>query len=70
MVAFDFATLRPTPSILKAIPATPAAHNGDERYMEEGIIDADETGSAQAWALRANDGVVPLFSQWHPFECE
>ncbi|KAF9076043.1 alpha beta-hydrolase [Rhodocollybia butyracea] len=55
--AFDFSTIRPIPSFLRP---------------EEGIctpsdfLDPCTILSEDYWA---NDGVVPLFTQWHPFRC-
>ncbi|THH19047.1 hypothetical protein EW146_g2052 [Bondarzewia mesenterica] len=73
MGSFDFSTLRPTPSFLLQ-PDVPIfgmnfADQKTEKYdldIEGGIpIRASRLGE-EYWA---NDGVVPVFSQWHPYGC-
>ncbi|KAH9944264.1 uncharacterized protein BXZ73DRAFT_96757 [Epithele typhae] len=68
--AFDFSVLRPTPRFLNAIAATHPSSGGGKDRIEDGIVNVDEGAGYVSNALRANDGVVPLFSQWHPCDCE
>lgn len=49
--------------------ASQASKACSETAMEDGVIDVANGGDYLSAALRANDGVVPLFSQWHPFDC-
>ncbi|OJT11957.1 Lipase [Trametes pubescens] len=67
---FDFSSLRPIPAVMATVTAASQASKADsETAIEEGVIDVAHGGDYLAEALRANDGVVPLFSQWHPFDC-
>lgn len=60
--AFDFSTLRPPPSFLPQ-PNTP---NPDpEASLFSPLPRHDDIGEHH-WA---NDGLVPIFSQWHPQDC-
>jgi len=54
--AFDFSTLQPPPSFLR------------QQNTESGAraIDSESILGEEHWA---NDGVVPVFSQWHPLPC-
>ena len=71
IASFRFSTLRPIPAFMETISSAKHAYcYSDESQLEDGIIDVDECGSYLSTALRANDGVVPMFSQWHPFECK
>ncbi|KAJ3728109.1 alpha/beta-hydrolase [Lentinula guzmanii] len=60
MGSFDFSKIRPVPSFLDEIKVP------DD--VEQGLLTADYRKSLpeEYWA---NDGVVPLFSQWHPASC-
>ena len=69
---FDYSVLRPVPSFLSSIPQAPTVSKA-KTYpsdIEKGLhpisnpapIKLDE----EYWK---NDGVVPLFSQWHPLAC-
>jgi hypothetical protein len=62
LVYFDFTKLRPTPGP----SASPADYQ--KHYAEFGHLGGDPQSIA-AEQLRENDGVVPLFSQFHPFKC-
>ncbi|KAI0361462.1 alpha/beta-hydrolase [Trametes cingulata] len=67
---FDFSNLRPIPAFMSTVAsASHASKLGSESNLEDGVIDVANGGDYLSAALRANDGVVPLFSQWHPFEC-
>ncbi|KAJ8487302.1 hypothetical protein ONZ51_g4268 [Trametes cubensis] len=67
---FDFSTLRPIPAFMETVAAARRASKmGADANVEDGVIDVATGGDYLSAALRANDGVVPLFSQWHPFEC-
>lgn len=63
MGSFDYSTLVPPPSFL--YPMNPASRITD---IELGIHPSASTSQLgeEYWA---NDGVCPLFSQWHPLEC-
>ncbi|KZT36598.1 alpha/beta-hydrolase [Sistotremastrum suecicum HHB10207 ss-3] len=63
---FDFTTLRPIPSFF----GRPQGEYSEKKFP--GPSRGDLEGNI--WAAgeekyRANDGVVPLFSQWHPSDC-
>ncbi|KAI0639551.1 alpha/beta-hydrolase [Trametes polyzona] len=67
---FDFSHLRPIPAFMDTVAAAKRASKlGSEATIEDGVIDVANGGDYLSTALRANDGVVPLFSQWHPYEC-
>lgn len=67
---FDFSSLRPIPAVMATVAAaSQASKAGSETAIEDGVIDVVNGGDYLFAALRANDGVVPLFSQWHPFDC-
>ena len=69
--SFRFSTLRPVPAFLEIIFSTKleSGHDG-ETGLEDGLVDVDDGATDLSNALRANDGVVPLFSQWHPYDCK
>lgn len=64
MGTFDFSVLRPIPSfLLEARPHdTPDSSSTD---TELGVPSISQLGE-EYWE---NDGVVPVFSQWHPLAC-
>ncbi|KAI0052547.1 alpha/beta-hydrolase [Auriscalpium vulgare] len=68
--SYDFSVLRPIPSFLFPRPddsstmPPPFPSRERERDLESDIPAARLT--EEYWA---NDGVVPVFSQWHPLEC-
>ncbi|KAI9065880.1 alpha/beta-hydrolase [Trametes sanguinea] len=67
---FDFSTLRPIPAFMATVAAAARASKvRSEAVIEDGVIDVARGGDYLSLSLRANDSVVPLFSQWHPFEC-
>ncbi|KAI0669760.1 alpha/beta-hydrolase [Trametes maxima] len=67
---FDFASLRPIPAFMETVAAARRASKlGNTDTIEDGVIDVATGGDYLSASLRANDGVVPLFSQWHPCEC-
>ncbi|KAI0651991.1 alpha/beta-hydrolase [Trametes meyenii] len=67
---FDFSILRPIPAFMKTVAAAKHASKlGNTAAVEDGVIDVATGGDYLSASLRANDGVVPLFSQWHPCEC-
>lgn len=71
IASFPFSSLRPIPAFIGTLAsAYSASMRSEAAQSEDGIIDVDRSGSYLSTALRANDGVVPLFSQWHPFECK
>ncbi|KAI0346870.1 alpha/beta-hydrolase [Trametopsis cervina] len=57
MYYFDFSVIHPIPSALALTDHTNTQHPQLSLNNNRNIT------------LRANDGVVPLFSQWHPFDC-
>ncbi|KAK7059211.1 hypothetical protein VNI00_001838 [Paramarasmius palmivorus] len=59
--SFNFSTLRPAPSFL-----TPKCPRSAKTDPERAISEEYEPLPEEYYA---NDGVVPLFSQWHPFPC-
>ncbi|KIL00986.1 hypothetical protein PAXRUDRAFT_184097 [Paxillus rubicundulus Ve08.2h10] len=59
---FDFTKLRPTPGP----SASPADYQGRDAKLSHPGGDSQGVAPEQ---LRENDGVVPLFSQFHPFKC-
>ncbi|KAF9225408.1 alpha beta-hydrolase [Gyrodon lividus] len=61
LVYFDFSKLRPTPEI---VASAADCQEHDAEFHPGG----DSQGVALK-QLRENDGVVPLFSQFHPFKC-
>ncbi|KAH9858051.1 alpha/beta-hydrolase [Lenzites betulinus] len=68
MARFDFSSLRPVPVFLStaaAVPKQGPQPNNGEATVEDAVMHGDRLSAA----LRENDGVVPLFSQWHPREC-
>lgn len=66
MESFDYSILRPMPSFLECSDLYPHTtfHYGrgdvEKNQPYKNIIGEE---------YRVNDGVVPLFSQWHPLEC-
>ncbi|KAJ7492409.1 alpha/beta-hydrolase [Mycena latifolia] len=52
--AFDYSTLQPPPSFF---------------HQENSDCCIPDTASSMGEEYWANDGVVPIFSQWHPFPC-
>ncbi|EIN14006.1 alpha/beta-hydrolase [Punctularia strigosozonata HHB-11173 SS5] len=77
MGSFDFAVLRPVPAFMRAHPTATLATligtmdsaNGlvhsTQGVFEATVVSQEEVGENH-WA---NDGVVPTFSQFHPFGC-
>lgn len=69
---FDFSSIRPTPSFLTADHTRPGsgsvllATSSDQSNpdLEQGFM--SKSLGEEYWA---NDGVVPVFSQWHPLPC-
>ncbi|KAI0698385.1 alpha/beta-hydrolase [Cerioporus squamosus] len=71
IASFPFSSLRPIPAFISTLAsAYHASMLSEKTHIQDGIINVDRSGSYLSTALRANDGVVPLFSQWHPFECK
>ncbi|TFK94409.1 alpha/beta-hydrolase [Polyporus arcularius HHB13444] len=71
IASFPFSSLRPIPAFVSTLASAYSASIHSEKIQtQDGTIDVDRAGSYLSTALRANDGVVPLFSQWHPFECK
>ncbi|KAI0778326.1 alpha/beta-hydrolase [Trametes elegans] len=71
IAAFDFSSLRPIPAFTTTVAsASCASRHGSTAAIEDGVLDVARSGDYLSFALRENDGVVPLFSQWHPFECK
>lgn len=68
--SFRFSAFRPVPSFLETTLSTKleSSHEGEAKF-KDGLIDMGERGAYFSNALRASDGVVPLFSQWHPYDC-
>lgn len=63
MGSFDFTSIRPRPSFLRGISRRNTAMIPTlQKDSCRSELDYDS-----AWS---NDGVVPLFSQWHPFSCK
>ena len=66
--SFDFSQVRPVPDCI-----TPSSSVSGDSETSSSVEDDGSTqlsGEADnSDALWANDGVVPLFSQWHPFPC-
>jgi hypothetical protein len=67
--AFDYSALRPIPSFLEnGVPAPPSSFSTSfDVEKNTSFDDADHNTLGQEY--RENDGVVPLFSQWHPLSC-
>lgn len=66
--AFDYSTLQPSPSFLKSdhpVSSSSFSTRADVEKNTDLIIDQSTLGKE----YRDNDGVVPLFSQWHPLPC-
>ncbi|KAJ4484950.1 alpha/beta-hydrolase [Lentinula edodes] len=59
--SFDFSTIRPVPSFLEERGLSPI-----DTEQDLFASDFQKTLPEEYWA---NDGVVPLFSQWHPASC-
>lgn len=59
--SFDFSTIRPVPSFLEERGLSPI-----DTEQDLFATDFQKTLPEEYWA---NDGVVPLFSQWHPASC-
>ncbi|THV07592.1 alpha beta-hydrolase [Dendrothele bispora CBS 962.96] len=57
IASFDFSSLKHAPSFLRPLL-------GASVDIEHGLLTEVSTND-----LRANDGVVPVFSQWHPRSC-
>ncbi|KAI0068173.1 alpha/beta-hydrolase [Artomyces pyxidatus] len=73
MGSYEFSVLRPVPSfLLRPVHSMKAPQSFQQLdildSLEDGIPEAsdDPALGEEFWA---NDGVVPLFSQWHPLEC-
>ncbi|KAJ3553113.1 hypothetical protein NM688_g3790 [Phlebia brevispora] len=62
MGMFDFSVVNPTPDCVKKSKL-------DSEYFENSSGSEVDTKGKTQEALWANDGVVPLFSQWHPLSC-
>ncbi|KAJ4485891.1 alpha/beta-hydrolase [Lentinula aciculospora] len=60
--SFDFSIIRPVPSFLDEISTIPTDVEKGKLYT----ADYRKSLPEEYWA---NDGVVPLFSQWHPASC-
>ncbi|TFY80308.1 hypothetical protein EWM64_g3703 [Hericium alpestre] len=61
--SFDFSVLDPSPSFLFKAPP-PGQKVADDIEIIASVSPSDL--GEEYWA---NDGVVPIFSQWHPFDC-
>ncbi|RPD55873.1 alpha/beta-hydrolase [Lentinus tigrinus ALCF2SS1-6] len=72
IATFPFSSLRPIPAVFETLASAHLASimRSEKTELQDGIIDVDRSGTYLSTALRANDGIVPLFSQWHPFECK
>ncbi|TBU63809.1 alpha/beta-hydrolase [Dichomitus squalens] len=72
IMTFRFSDLRPVPTFLETVgPTMPEDQHDADADLEDGLVDIDQGGGNDvSAALRANDGVVPLFSQWHPYDCK
>lgn len=74
MGSFDYSILRPIPSFLIETPQSPTISK-DKTYhsdIEKGLhptVPSSPTPIELGEEYWANDGVVPLFSQWHPLAC-
>ncbi|KAI0824993.1 alpha/beta-hydrolase [Trametes gibbosa] len=67
---FDFSSLRPIPACLSTVAAVRQGSKvGSDATVEDATINIASGGDCLSTALRASDGVVPLFSQFHPLEC-
>ncbi|CDO75496.1 hypothetical protein BN946_scf184935.g32 [Trametes cinnabarina] len=67
---FDLSTIRPIPGFMATVSTSIQASTvGNEATMEDGVTDGSQGGDYLSLLFRANDGIVPLFSQWHPLEC-
>ncbi|EKM61368.1 uncharacterized protein PHACADRAFT_134939 [Phanerochaete carnosa HHB-10118-sp] len=56
MGSYNFSAIKPSPSVV-------ACHNSYNDFYRSRWHDCGDQ------AIRANDGIVPIFSQWHPFNC-
>ena len=63
MGSFDFSAISPEPTCI-----TPP-ELGDKVVEHAAKAAMPNVKNELPEALWANDGVVPLFSQWHPHEC-
>ncbi|KAF5368457.1 hypothetical protein D9758_002331 [Tetrapyrgos nigripes] len=63
IASFDLSTLKPVPSFLRSL----CDSKGSSLDVERGLPPDDPDISFET--VRNNDGVVPLFSQWHPRSC-
>ncbi|KAF5385190.1 hypothetical protein D9615_001327 [Tricholomella constricta] len=67
MAAFDYTTLQPIPSFLD--PALASFHPLYPSSQEAADTEQGISSKVMGGEHFENDGVVPLFSQWHPFPC-
>ncbi|KAG0707522.1 alpha beta-hydrolase [Suillus ampliporus] len=68
MSSFNFSVLQPTPAIVNSVSGS---GDSGRRDAESGCPscspEKDNTGHEHCY--RENDGIVPVFSQFHPFRC-
>lgn len=65
---FDYSVLQPTPSFLKDdVPVSLSSFSASADVEKNLNLTVDQSTLAEEY--RENDGIVPLFSQWHPLPC-
>lgn len=65
---FDYSVLQPTPSFLENdVPASPSSFSTSFDLEKKLTLTMDQSTLGEEY--RDNDGIVPLFSQWHPLPC-
>ncbi|KII94120.1 hypothetical protein PLICRDRAFT_695164 [Plicaturopsis crispa FD-325 SS-3] len=71
MGVFDYTTLRPIPAFVHRIArdSQPPTSRNDDEDVERGLMQSSSSVDVLGEEYWENDGVVPLFSQWHPFSC-
>lgn len=66
MGSFDYSALRPIPSFLETSHTRTAVGTLD---LERSIPSPTSVHAQLGEQYWANDGAVPVFSQWHPLPC-
>jgi hypothetical protein len=72
MGRFDFSAIRPVPDFIVPChenqPSTPVQPQSPKELEEQPLTTEDDPPLGEEYW--ANDGVVPVFSQWHPYSCK
>ncbi|TFK77321.1 alpha/beta-hydrolase [Pluteus cervinus] len=64
---FDFSSLSPIPAFVQECPASDSRKRDTEQGLPQGLVSQSEPLLGEEHF--SNDGVVPVFSQWHPLPC-